>query len=210
VPKTATLPAPIRDSWLPHLALGVTGHRATNPAYSAHAAAIGAALEALFARIDAICAGLPGERGPVRLHSLLVDGTDQVAGERALARGWELAVPLPFGAMLNCAINAHPETLADVDALLAGRPAANPAVEAKAAAIRAITARARMFELADRDAEIEALWRAHLAAPEDHAAARAFDALASDNVALAGRVMIEHTDLVVAVWDGKVANLPGR
>lgn len=209
MPKTATLPAPIRDSWLPHLALGVTGHRATNPAYSAHAAAIGAALEALFARIDAICAGLPGERGPVRLHSLLVDGTDQVAGERALARGWELAVPLPFGAMLNCAINAHPETLADVDALLAGRPAANPAVEAKAAAIRAITARARMFELADRDAEIEALWRAHLAAPEDHAAARAFDALASDNVALAGRVMIEHTDLVVAVWDGKVANLPG-
>ena len=27
--------------------------------------------------------------------------------------------------------------------------------------------------------------------------------------ALAGRVMIERTDLVVAVWDGKVANLPG-
>lgn len=209
MPKTASLPAPIRDSWLPHLALGVTGHRATNPAYSAHAAAIAAALEALFARIDAICAGLPGTRGPLRLHSLLVDGTDQVAGERALARGWDLAVPLPFGAALNCAINAHPETLADVDALLAGRPAANPAVEAKAAAIRTITARARMFELADRDAEIEALWRAHLAAPEDRVAARAFDALASDNVALAGRVMIEHTDLVVAVWDGKVANLPG-
>jgi len=209
VPKTASLPAPIRDSWLPHLALGVTGHRAANPAYSAHAAAIAAALDALFARIEAICAGLPGTRGPVRLHSLLVDGTDQVAGELALARGWELAVPLPFGAALNCAINAHPDTLADVDALLAGRPAAHPAVEAKAAAIRAITAGAKMFELADRDAAIEALWRAHLAAPEDSAAARAFDALVSDNVALAGRVMIEHTDLVVAVWDGKVANLPG-
>ncbi|WP_073978107.1 hypothetical protein [Erythrobacter donghaensis] len=209
MPKTASLPAPIRDSWRPHLALGVTGHRATNPAYSAHAAAIAAALEALFARIDAICAGLPGERGPVRLHSLLVDGTDQVAGELALARGWDLAVPLPFGAALNCAINAHPETLADVDALLAGRPAGNAAVEAKAAAIRSITARARMFELADRDAEIETLWRRSLADPEDRAAARAFETLTSDQVALAGRVMIEHTDLVVAVWDGKVANLPG-
>ena len=209
MPKTASLPAPIRDSWLPHLALGVTGHRATNPAYSAHAAAIAAALEALFARIDAICVRLPGTRGPVRLHSLLVDGTDQVAGALALARGWDLAVPLPFGAALNCAINAHPDRLADVDALLAGRPAANPAVEAKAAAIRAITAGARMFELADRDAEIEALWRQSLADPADRTAARAFEALTSDQVALAGRVMIEHTDLVVAVWDGKVANLPG-
>jgi hypothetical protein len=112
VPTTASLPAPIRDSWRPHLALGVTGHRAANPVYSAHAAAIAAALDAL-------------------------------------------------------------------------------------------------FELSDRDAEIEALWRAHLAAPEDRAAARAFEALTSDQVALAGRVMIEHTDLVVAVWDGKVANLPG-
>lgn len=205
----ASQPAPVRDSWQPHLALGITGHRATNPTFSAHAPAIAAALEALFARIDAVCAQLPGARGAVRLHSLLVDGTDQVAGEIALARGWELAVPLPFGAALNCAINAHPKTLADVDALLAGRPAADPAVEAKAAAIRATTAGAALFELADRDEQVEALWRASLADPADAAALRAFEALASDNVALAGRVMIERVDLVIAVWDGKVANLPG-
>ncbi len=205
----ASLPAPIRDNWQPHLALGITGHRATNPVFSAHAPAIATALEALFARIDAICASLPGARGPVRLHSLLVDGTDQIAAEIALARGWDLAVPLPFGAALNCAINAHPVTLADVDALLAGRPASHPAAEAKAAAIRAITASAALFELADRDAEVEALWRASLADPDDRVAARAFEALASDNVALADRVMIERTDLVIAVWDGKVANLPG-
>jgi hypothetical protein len=202
-------PAPVRASWQPHLALGITGHRATNPSYSAHAAAIDAALETLFARIDAMAAGLPGTRGAVRLHSLLVDGTDQLAAGHALARGWELAVPLPFGAALNCAINAHPVTLADIDAVMAGRPAADPAVEAKAAAIRATTARAALFELADRDGEIEALWRASIADPDDRAAARAFEALASDNVALAGRVMIERVDLVVAVWDGKVANLPG-
>lgn len=205
----ASLPAPIRDSWLPHLALGITGHRASNPSYRAHAPAIAAALRSLFARIEAIADSWPGARGAVRLHSLLVDGTDQIAAELALAQGWELAVPLPFGAELNCAINAHPETLDDAAALLAGRPAHDPAVEAKAAAIRAITARACLFELADRDAEVEALWRAVIADPEDRVAARAFEALASDNVALAGRVMIERTDLVIAVWDGKVANLPG-
>jgi hypothetical protein len=205
----ASQPAPVRASWQPHLALGITGHRASNPSYSAHAGAIAAALEALFAQIDTIAAALPGTRGAVRLHSLLVDGTDQIAAERALARGWELAVPLPFGAALNCAINAHPGTLADVDALLAGCAASDPAVEAKAAAIRQVTSQARLFELADRDTEIEALWRATIAAPDDRAAAKAFEALASDNVALAGRVMIERVDLVVAVWDGKIANLPG-
>jgi hypothetical protein len=205
----ASLPAPIRDRWQPHLALGITGHRASNPSFCAHAPAIAEALRALFARIDAVADGLPGARGAVRLHSLLVDGTDQIAAELALAQGWELVVPLPFGARLNCAINAHPDTPEDAAALLAGTAARDPAVEARAAAIRAVTARAQMFERADRDAEVEALWRATLADPEDRASARAFVALASDNVALAGRVMIERTDLVIAVWDRKVANLPG-
>ena len=209
----ASEPAPVSDNWQPHLALGITGHRASNPSFGAHAEAIAAGLAALFAQIDAIAglgAGtLPGTRGAVRLHSLLVDGTDQIAADLALSRGWELAVPLPFGAALNCAINAHPEALADAEALLAGRAASDPAAEAKAAAIRAITARARLFELADRDGEVTALWRTSLADPHDRVAARAFEALASDNVALAGRVMIERTDLMIAVWDGKVANLPG-
>jgi len=205
----ASQPAPVSDTWQPHLALGITGHRASNPSYCAHAEAIAAALAALFAKIDAIAATSLGTRGAVRLHSLLVDGTDQIAADLALSRGWELAVPLPFGAALNCAINAHPQSLADAEALLTGRAASDPAAEARAAAIRAITARASLFQLADRDDEIAALWRASLADPADRAAARAFEALASDNVALAGRVMIERTDLVIAVWDGKVANLPG-
>lgn len=205
----AGLPALIGDSWQPHLALGVTGHRASNPTYRAHAPAIAAALSDLFAAIEGMVSALPDARGAVRLHSLLVDGTDQVAAEAGLAQGWELAAALPFGAALNCAINAHPATLADAEALMAGRPASDPAVEAKAAAIRAVVATASRFELADRDAEIAALWCAALENPADHAPARAFEALASDNVALAGRVMIERVDLVIGVWDGKVANLPG-
>ncbi len=202
-------PANLSARWQPHLALGITGHRASNPSFSVHADAISTALAALFARIDAIAASLPVICGAVRLHSLLVDGTDQVAADLALARGWELAVPLPFGADLNCAINAHPADPASAAALLAGQAVADPAAQARAAAIRAITARAQLFELADRDAEVEQLWLAALTDPANRAAARAFEALASDNVALAGRVMIERTDLVIAVWDGKVANLPG-
>ena len=209
MPSAAPDLLPGAASWQPHLALGITGHRATNPSFSAHAAAIEAALDRLFARIDAITAALPGPRGALRLHSLLVDGTDQVAARLALARGWELVVPLPFGAELNLAINAHPATPVDAAALCRGQAAADPATEARAAAIRAITAEAHLFELADHDAEVEALWLASLADPGNAAAARTFEALASDNVALAGRVMIERTDLVVAVWDGKVANLPG-
>lgn len=208
-PPPASAPALFRDSWQPHLALGITGHRASNPAFAAHAPAITAALAALFARIDAITADLPGTRGAVRLHSLLVDGTDQVAADLALTRGWELVVPLPFGAALNAAINARPTSLADADALLAGEAPHDPEAAERAAAIRRTTARAQLFELADRDTEIAALWRASLADPGDGAALRAFEALVSDNVALAGRVMIERTDLVIAVWDGKVANLPG-
>lgn len=209
MPSAATSFLPGAAGWKPHLALGITGHRATNPSFSAHAAAIEAALERLFERIDAITGGLPGERGALRLHSLLVDGTDQVAARLALARGWELVVPLPFGAELNLAINAHPATPEDAAALCRGGAAADPAVEARAAAIRGITAKAHLFELADHDAEVERLWLASLAEPGNPVATRAFEALASDNVALAGRVMIERTDLVVAVWDGKVANLPG-
>ncbi|MEE4316157.1 MAG: hypothetical protein V2I74_04165 [Erythrobacter sp.] len=201
--------ANLEAEWQPRLALGITGHRATNPSFSAHAEAIAAALDQLFGRIDAIEKGFPGTRGTVRLHSLLVDGTDQVAAELALARGWDLAVPMPFGADLNLAINAHPVTSADAAALCRGERAADPEVERRAAAIRAITTKAQLFELADRDAELEALFLAMLDAPEDRAAVRAFEALASDNVALAGRVMVERTDLVIAIWDGKISNLPG-
>lgn len=196
-------------NWKPHLALGVTGHRSGNPAFDQNRAAIAEGLAALFSEIERIAATLDGERALPRLYSLLVDGTDQIAAELALARDWELVVPLPFGEGLNLAINAHPTTPDDAAALCRGQPASDPAVEARACAIRAVTSRALMFELADRDAEIEALWLTSLAAPEDRAAARAFEAAVSGNVALAGRVIIERTDLVIAVWDGKVANLPG-
>jgi hypothetical protein len=61
---------------------------------------------------------------------------------------------------------------------------------------------ARLFELADRDALIERLYLAKLAAPTDVNAAQAYSFAASERVALAAQVMIEQSDLVVGVWDG--------
>jgi len=194
---------------LPHLALGVTGHRESNAALAANREAVLASLEQLFSRIDEILGGLGRELAPVRLHSLMVDGVDQLASAMALERKWELVAPLPFGQCLNLAINSFPHSVADAEALCRGEAAADPFVEQRAAAIRAITAQAHAFELADRDEEIAGLFRAALEAPGDLDKAKAFDTQCSDQVALAGKVMIERIDLLIAVWDGKVSNLRG-
>lgn len=202
---TVTPPVPP----LPRLSLGVTGHRDGNAAFGANRAAVAGALGLVFDRIEAVLAEFPGELAPTRLHSLLADGVDQVAATDALARGWELVAPLPFGRALNAAINAHPASVEDAAALAAGRKAADPAVQARADAILAFEGQARLFELADQDETVAALHQAMIAAPADIARAQAFAAHSSGQAALAARVMIEQADLIVGVWDGEVHNLEG-
>lgn len=181
------------------LNLGITGHRSSNPALTANHDAIAAVLAQLF---DALAAAAAARGAPVRLHSLLADGADQLAAEAAVARGWELAAPLPFGQALNIAINAAPGDLADCDALLAGAVPADPAVAVRAATIARLAGTARCFALAERDPLLARLYRAKLAAPDDLVAAQAFAVRCSARVALAGRVMIEQSDLVIGIWDG--------
>ena len=193
------------------LALGITGHRDGNPALHANRAAVEAAMATLFDRIDALVKSQPGAAriAPTRLHSLLSGGVDMIAAEAATERGWELVAPLPFSPALNCAINAMPTTLADASALRAGGAAADPAVEARAAIIREWTARAHVFALADREREIAAFQDEALANPADLGIAQSFAAHCSDQAALAGRVMIEQSDFLIAVWDRKSRNLTG-
>lgn len=195
--------------WHPHLALAVTGHRPDNPALASNENAVEAALASLFEQINAIRTDQPGGPYPVRLHCLLAGGIDQTAAALALGLEWSLVAPLPFGAGLNLAINAGATSAADAGALYEGKPVSDPAVEARAGAIRALMARAHVFEIADRDAEIRALFETTLTDPGNAQAAHRFAALCSDNVALAGRVMIERCDMLVAVWDGKMTDLPG-
>ena len=192
------------------LCLGITGHREDNSAFTAQRPQIESVLARILDLITAAVATEPplaarGVLAATRLHCLLADGTDQLAASAALALGWELVAPLPFGLALNVAINAHPVSTADARALLAG-PAGggtcDPSVQERAARIYALADRSRLFELADRDAEISELLLAKLQDPNDVRKAAKFAAESSLQVALAARVMIEQSDLLLAVWDG--------
>ena len=189
------------------LNLGITGHRAGHPNFAANADAVASALAAVFDVLAAAAAAAPAAAGHaasdrIRLHSLLANGTDQVAATQALARGWELVAPLPFDCHLNEAINALPTTAEDARALIEGRQPADPEVAAHARAIRALSEQAQLFELADRSEFIAQLYLSKLAAPDDFARAQLFAAETSIRVALAGRILIEQSDIVVGVWDG--------
>ncbi|MHA7820027.1 MAG: hypothetical protein ACX930_10310 [Erythrobacter sp.] len=196
--------------WRPHLSLGITGHRPDHPTFAENEREVRNSLLRVFETIETIrqetSGGSPGD---VRLHGLLARGVDQLAAEYALAHDWQLVAPLPFGRDLNIAINAGAETRADVEALCDGREAADPVVEQRAAETRSFISRAKVFEIADRDEEIKGLLLASIERPEDKTVARRLQALASDNVGLAGRIMIERCDLLVTVWDGKWSDAEG-
>ncbi len=186
----------------PRLCLAVTGHREVNPAFAANREAIVAALGRVFAAADAVTAAHQGGAATSRLFTLLAHGADLMAVDHALARGWEVTAPLPFGLDLNVAINADPATADEARALRLGEAVADPALAARAAHIHAVAAQASLFELAEADAEVAAVFEAMLAAPGDAAAAQAYINLASARAAAAGRAMIEQADVVVGIWDG--------
>lgn len=194
------------------LSLGITGHRATNPVFAANQESVVAAIGQMFARIEALVddqAAALGGTARIRLHSLLACGVDQLAAEAAALRQWEIAAPLPFGRQLNLTINALPATLADAEALLGGSAPADCAVAARAVAIADWYGKARLFELAEQDAVIAPLFLAQLADPANAALVQSCTAAISDRAALAGRVMIEQSDFIIAVWDGIAHDLPG-
>jgi hypothetical protein len=197
---------------LPHLALGVTGHRTTNGPLAAHLDRVIAAIERLFSLLDKMGTAETASLGPVgttRLHNLLACGVDHLASQAAVDQGWEVVAPLPFGRQLNLAINAMPRSHEDAQALLQGDEPADRQVAERAQAISGWYDRATLFELAERDEEISELFLRHLADPANSAAAQACSAHISDRAAVAGRVMIEQSDLLVAVWDGISHIVPG-
>jgi hypothetical protein len=187
---------------LARICIGVTGHRATNGAFAENEPRIRDAVAAVFDAVDAAVASLNGAMDRPRLHSLLASGADALAVKQARARCWEIRAPLPFGRDLNVAINAHPETVEDAQALMTGGQARQEAVAGQAAQLRQITAEARLFELADQDEQVAKLFLDRLRTPGDPRARAHYAALASERAAVAGRVMIEQSDLLIAIWDG--------
>ncbi|WP_422345863.1 hypothetical protein [Parasphingorhabdus sp.] len=197
------------------VSVGVTGHRQAHHGYAAHQAKIEAVMAEIMDVITEASKNTsllfgPEALAPTRLHTLLVDGTDQVAAHLAIKRDWGVINPLPFGKNLNLAINALPENANDARALLADGLAKDPATNQRAAEIKAISEQAHIFELADQDEKISALFLAKLDAPNDFAKAQAFELESARRAALAGQILIEQSDLVIAVWDGEsTANIGG-
>ncbi|WAT17010.1 hypothetical protein OZN62_08650 [Aurantiacibacter sp. MUD11] len=191
------------------LSLAVTGHRRNNAQLKANLPAVEKALISLFEQIDARLDAARDDLGPVILHNLMADGIDQITSEAALARGWELAIPLPFGRALNAAINLHPASPDEAKALLNGEAVRDQDLAGRSAHLDQLLAQARVFELADRDEDIAELYLSMLQHPDDVERRSAFETQSNDQVALAGRVMIERADLLLAVWDGKISNLRG-
>jgi hypothetical protein len=196
------------------LDVGITGHRSHHPIFSTNRTAIAATLADLIQTIEvtarkSVPATSAGDAVPVRLHSLLAYGSDMMAVGMATARQWPVVAPLPFGRQLNLAINAQPATLGDMERLLADQLPATPDVAQRAAEILSGAEQVSAFELAEQDAAVEALYRAHLADPENIAAQQAFYALCSDRAAMAARVMIEHSDVLIGIWDGETRGAIG-
>ena len=184
------------------LCLAITGHRESNTAFATNRSAIETSLSAVFDLADSVAAAQNDARGVTQLASLLAHGADLIAVSQAKARNWDIVAPLPFGLDLNIAINADPENAHDAEALLQHRAVDNPGLTSRAAHIRSFAGHARLFELAEEDAKVLLLFIEMLRRPEDPIAARGFTNVASDRVATAGRVMIEQSDVVVAIWDG--------
>ncbi len=192
----------------PVMAIGVTGHRSSHPSFPKDPeeliAAVSECLEAIEKEARAAqIVGLDDPGHGFRLVTLLADGTDHIAADAALARGWELAAPLPFGADLNRAINAQPKDAADARAILNGDQPRDPATAKRADAIRDLSAEAVKFELAEQDAEIERCFFASLEAPDSSEHVASFLYQASHRAGLAGRILIEQSDVLIAVWDGE-------
>jgi hypothetical protein len=180
------------------LSLGITGHRDSNAAYRENAVEIEACLHRIF---DAIDRDVRPDAKP-RLHALLSLGADLQAVEIALRLGWQVSAPLPFGKRLNVAINAQARSVEDARALLYDEGGCSAAVSAAAARITDVISQATCFELAERDGLLENLFLESLHEPAVADASNAFFVAASERAALAGQVMVEQIDMLIAVWDG--------
>lgn len=194
----------------PRLGIGVTGHRTTHALFARQVELLHHAVRDMFGRIEQVTGAEGAGTAPrPRLLSPLARGADSLAVEEALARGWEVTAPLPFGRDLNIAINANPRRVEDAEKLLRGEPAGDVAVAATADRMREMAGRVRMFELADADARVAALFRQSLSRPDEVQAQAAWSVLASERAAVAARVMIEQSDLLLALWDGMTPGMVG-
>ncbi|KEO88981.1 hypothetical protein EH31_13105 [Erythrobacter longus] len=195
---------------IPKFAVGVTGHRAAHASFPKNPSDLSDVIQGIFSLIEASLAKSNAADHSPRLLTLLSDGTDHLAAGLALDREWELVVPLPFGRRLNTAINSGASDPGTVRSILAGKTPDDPRTKAKVAAIEALANRGAIFELADNDARVEELLLNAVALNADQTAHDELAAATALRAALAGQILIEQSDVLVAVWDGQsTANIGG-
>lgn len=189
------------------LDIAITGHRSRHPVFAQNKTEIAQSLSALMDLLGRIAieeSGCGGNGGlpHIRLHSMLAYGADLMAVDAVQSKGWPVIAPLPFGQALNLAINAQPVHMVDMQALLDGGTISDSDTAQRAAEIRSIAANAQIFELAEQDRDVETFYRKHLGEPDNRAAEQDFVAICSDRAAMAARVMVEHSDILIGIWDG--------
>lgn len=200
-PKAPPVPQPL-------VAVGITGHRSVHSSFPDDARILETAIANLLERIeqaarDTKVYNLKDPEPRFRMVSLLADGVDQIAAEIALEREWELQAPLPFGSDLNTALASAPIDPLDARAILGGRVPKDPATASRAERTRALTKAARTFEIVERDAVIEEAFLRTLQAP-DHAGHFAdLQHETAQRARIAGQILIEQCDVLIAVWDGQ-------
>jgi hypothetical protein len=198
----------------PFVSVGLTGHRRAHPSFPGDPAALEAALDDLLEMIEqagreVAVHGHDAANARFGLVTLLADGVDQIGTIAAQRRGWRLTAPLPFGRRLNAAIGSAPRSPADARAILAGERPADPEIAGRADALLALAQEAVTFELAESDPAIERAFLDSLEQPENAALQTAFLHTASARFQLAGRILIEQCDILIAVWDGQGTINPG-
>lgn len=187
------------------LSIGVTGHRTEHAAIRGRVQDVERAIASVVEAIRAAAGGFE----IIRVHSMLADGVDQAFAQEALDAGWEHVAPLPFGAALTEAIG----TVSGADSAERRQSALAEAQASLSAdgqvgggsAFAQLARRSRTFALAERDETLAALWFD----AADVERSRQFETTASGRYALAARIIIEQSDLMIAVWDGEARTLMG-
>ncbi len=191
------------------ICIGISGHRGGNAAFASNFEMIGARLNALFAIVDQVIERQKDIHAKTRLLSPLAQGSDLLAADLALARGWDVCAPLPFGHKLNVAINLGTAAPEEIYAYLDGKAGCSAETLAQLSYMQSIADKTRRFELAEQDVLVEQLFRASLQNPDAAGASRAFATITSDRAAAASRIMIEQSNILIAIWDGVTLGATG-
>ncbi|MFZ1742668.1 MAG: hypothetical protein WAT93_07430 [Pontixanthobacter sp.] len=197
------------------LHIGITGHREGNAAFDANKPQIN---DALMQLLDGLAALPDRSSDPqfceMRIITCLAHGADLMAAGIARDRKWPVSAPLPFGKDLNMAINTPQMGNLEVLAALDGVQPQSEAASQNWKFLSELTEYAHCFALAEQDDPV----RAAIKRREDAGAGLAaisvaelhdIGALLAERSHAASMIMLEQSDVLIAIWDGSTSNALG-